>query len=91
MIHENGELDQYWKTIEKKSAQARRVATRLEKMKRKLEMGSDYEDSEEEQISSQNKEEKGDDDTILDNDFDSDEEFASDDDDLIGANKEDLH
>jgi hypothetical protein len=41
----NGELESYWLTIEKKSSHARRAAGKLEKIKRKLEMGSDYEDS----------------------------------------------
>ncbi len=45
MISENGELEKFWTTIEKKSSSARRAAHKLEKLKRKLEMGSDYEDS----------------------------------------------
>mmetsp|Transcript_11790 Transcript_11790/g.11725 ORF Transcript_11790/g.11725 Transcript_11790/m.11725 type:complete len:89 (-) Transcript_11790:259-525(-) len=45
IIHENGELEKHWATVEKKSYQARRAANRLEKLQKKLEMGSDYEDS----------------------------------------------
>ena len=45
MINTNGELEKYWSHIEKKSGSARRAAAKLEKMKRKLEMGSDYDDS----------------------------------------------
>ena len=45
MVHKNGELEKYWSAIEKKNSSARRAAIKLEKMKKRLEMGSDYEDS----------------------------------------------
>eukprot|EP00347_Sterkiella_histriomuscorum_P014712 403359840 len=44
LIHQNGELETYWSQIEKKNSSARRAAVKLEKMKRKLEMGSDYDE-----------------------------------------------
>jgi hypothetical protein len=45
LIQENGELDKYWQDMEKKNEEARRAARRLEKERRRLEMGSDYESS----------------------------------------------
>ncbi|CAI2381368.1 unnamed protein product [Moneuplotes crassus] len=44
-IHDNGDLDMYWEQVEKKNEEARRAARRLEKERKRLEMGSDYEDS----------------------------------------------
>lgn len=41
-IHENGELDKYWAEAEKKNEIARRAARKLEKERKRLEMGSDY-------------------------------------------------
>ncbi len=48
-VHENGELEKHWTQIEKHSSQARRAAIKLEKMQRKLEMGSDYDGSDNDQ------------------------------------------
>ena len=45
IIHENGELEKYWSEVEKQNEDARRAARRLEKERRKLELGSDYEES----------------------------------------------
>mmetsp|Transcript_27932 Transcript_27932/g.24706 ORF Transcript_27932/g.24706 Transcript_27932/m.24706 type:complete len:178 (+) Transcript_27932:11-544(+) len=45
MIHDNGELDIYWEEVEKKNEEARRAARRLDKERKRLEMGSDYEDT----------------------------------------------
>jgi hypothetical protein len=42
-IHENGELEKYWLEAEKKNEVARRSARKLEKERKRLEMGSDYE------------------------------------------------
>ena len=47
-IHDNGDLERYWNTIEKKCYSARKAVARLEKLKKKLEMGSDYEGSDDE-------------------------------------------
>ena len=47
-INENGELEKYWAVVEKKNEEARKAARRLEKDRRRLEMGSDYESSAEE-------------------------------------------
>ena len=47
-IQESGELERYWTIVEKENDEARKVARRLEKERRKLEMGSDYEVSEDE-------------------------------------------
>ena len=44
-IQTSGELDRYWKVVEKQNDEARRAARRLEKERRRLEMGSDYESS----------------------------------------------
>ena len=41
-IHDNGELDKYWAEAEKKNEVARRAARKLEKERKRLEMGSDY-------------------------------------------------
>ena len=46
---ESGELDKYWNIVEKQNDDARKAARRLEKERRKLEMGSDYESSDNEQ------------------------------------------
>eukprot|EP00347_Sterkiella_histriomuscorum_P016299 403353717 len=46
---DSGELDKYWSIVEKQNDDARRAARRLEKERRRLEMGSDYESSEGEQ------------------------------------------
>lgn len=43
---ESGELENYWNIVEKQNDDARRAARRLEKERRRLEMGSDYESSE---------------------------------------------
>jgi hypothetical protein len=48
-IHESGELERYWSVVEKQNEEARKAARRLEKERRKLEMGSDYETSSEEE------------------------------------------
>ena len=42
-INQNGELEKYWQEVEKKNEEARRAARRLEKERKRLEMGSDYE------------------------------------------------
>ena len=42
-IHDNGELDKYWLDAEKKNEQARRAARKLEKERKRLELGSAYE------------------------------------------------
>jgi hypothetical protein len=42
-INDNGELEKYWAEVEKKNEEARRAARRLEKERKRLEMGSDYE------------------------------------------------
>ena len=47
-IHANGQLEKYWQEAEKKNEVARRAARRLEKERRKLELGSDYESSQDE-------------------------------------------
>ena len=47
-IQESGELERYWIIVEKENEEARRAARRLEKERRRLEMGSDYEMSEDE-------------------------------------------
>ena len=47
-IQKSGELDKYWSIVEKQNEEARKAARRLEKERRKLEMGSDYETSSEE-------------------------------------------
>ncbi len=44
-IQQSGELERYWKVVEKQNDEARRAARRLEKERRRLEMGSDYESS----------------------------------------------
>jgi hypothetical protein len=44
-IHESGELEKYWAIVEKKNEDARKAARRLQKDRRRLEMGSDYESS----------------------------------------------
>ncbi|CDW89150.1 UNKNOWN [Stylonychia lemnae] len=43
---DSGELEKYWSIVEKQNDDARRAARRLEKERRRLEMGSDYESSE---------------------------------------------
>ena len=48
-IQESGELERYWIIVEKENEEARRAARRLEKERRRLEMGSDYEMSEDEE------------------------------------------
>ncbi len=48
-IQESGELERYWTIVEKENEEARRAARRLEKERRRLEMGSDYEMSEDEE------------------------------------------
>ena len=42
-IQESGELERYWTIVEKENEEARRAARKLEKERRRLEMGSDYE------------------------------------------------
>lgn len=42
VIHSNGELDKYWKEVEKKNEEARKAARRLEKERKRLELGSAY-------------------------------------------------
>ena len=42
-IHENDELEKYWQEAEKKNEVARRAARKLEKERRRLQLGSDYE------------------------------------------------
>ena len=37
-------MEKYWAQIEKKNSSARRAAIKLEKMKRRLEMGSDFDE-----------------------------------------------
>ncbi len=44
-IHESGELEKYWAVVEKQNEDARKAARRLQKDRRRLEMGSDYESS----------------------------------------------
>ena len=41
-IHDNGELEKYWAEAEKKNEIARRAARKLEKERKRLEMGSEY-------------------------------------------------
>ena len=45
-VQKSGELAKYWKLIEDKSEEARKEARRVDKERKKLEMGSDYESSE---------------------------------------------
>lgn len=47
-IQNSGELERYWAIVEKENDEARKVARRDEKERRKLEMGSDYEITEDE-------------------------------------------
>ncbi len=42
-IQESGELERYWNIVEKENDEARKAARKLEKERRRLEMGSDYE------------------------------------------------
>ena len=42
-IQESGELERYWNIVEKENEEARKAARKLEKERRRLEMGSDYE------------------------------------------------
>ena len=48
-IQESGELERYWTIVEKENEEARRAARKLEKERRRLEMGSDFEMSEDEE------------------------------------------
>ena len=48
-IQESGELERYWNIVEKENEEARKAARKLEKERRRLEMGSDYEVSEDEE------------------------------------------
>ena len=41
-IQQSGELDLYWSVVEKKNEEARKAARRLEKERKRLELGSDY-------------------------------------------------
>mmetsp|Transcript_10518 Transcript_10518/g.7855 ORF Transcript_10518/g.7855 Transcript_10518/m.7855 type:complete len:130 (+) Transcript_10518:91-480(+) len=45
-INDSGELEKYWSIVERKNDDARRAARRLEKDRKRVEMGSDYESSE---------------------------------------------
>ena len=42
-IQESGELERYWNIVEKENDEARKAARKLEKERRRLDMGSDYE------------------------------------------------
>ena len=42
-IQSSGELERYWLIVEKENEEARKAARKLEKERRRLEMGSDYE------------------------------------------------
>ena len=42
IIHENGELEKHWSKVEKQNFYARKAASKLDKLQKKLEMGSDY-------------------------------------------------
>ena len=42
-MQESGELERYWNIVEKENDEARKAARKLEKERRRLEMGSDYE------------------------------------------------
>ena len=42
-IQASGELERYWSVVEKENEEARKAARRLEKERKRLEMGSDYE------------------------------------------------
>jgi hypothetical protein len=44
-IQESGELEHYWSVVEKKNDEARKIARRLEKERKRLELGSDYNSS----------------------------------------------
>ena len=48
-IQESGELERYWNIVEKENEEARKAARKLEKERKRLEMGSDYEVSEDEE------------------------------------------
>ena len=46
-INDSGELEKYWSIVEKKNEEARKAARRLEKDRKRIEMGSDYVTSDE--------------------------------------------
>ena len=73
-IQESGELERYWIIVEKENEEARRAARRLEKERRRLEMGSDYEMSEDEQDEVQNSSNKKGSNGKKRDDYDSDED-----------------
>ena len=72
-IQDSGELERYWTIVEKENEEARKAARRLEKERRRLEMGSDFEMSEDENEKEQLRGGKK-------NVYDSDEEYDSEDD-----------
>lgn len=45
-IQTSGELSRYWSTVDKLNEEARRAARKLERRRKRIEMGSDYQTSE---------------------------------------------
>jgi hypothetical protein len=43
-----GELNRYWSAVDKQNDEARKAARRVERERKRLEMGSEYNDSSEE-------------------------------------------
>lgn len=48
-IQANGELQNYWQAVEKQNDDARKAARKVEKERKRLELGSDYQSSSEEE------------------------------------------